>query len=216
MLHSPTMPRWRTTLMAVVRSMWYSSSVSVCDGAMTTESPVCTPSGSRFSMLHTVMQLSCESRTTSYSISFHPFIDFSTSTCGELAKAFSTSSFSSASLSAKPEPRPPSAKAARMMTGYPIFLAAVQASFMLTAGKPMAIFSLISTSFCEKISRSSVAMIASTGVPSTRTLYLSSTPARMSSMPQLSAVWPPNWSRMESGRSFSMTWRTMSSVTGRK
>ena len=39
---------------------------SVCDGATTMESPVCTPSGSKFSMLQTVMQLSRTSRTTSY------------------------------------------------------------------------------------------------------------------------------------------------------
>ena len=53
--------------MAVLRSMWYSELVSVWLGAMTIESPVCTPSGSKFSMLHTVMQLSAASRTTSYS-----------------------------------------------------------------------------------------------------------------------------------------------------
>ena len=82
MLHSPTMPRWRTTLIAVVRSMWYSSSVRVCEGATTIESPVCTPSGSKFSMLQTVMQLSAASRTTSYSTSFQPLRDFSTSSWG--------------------------------------------------------------------------------------------------------------------------------------
>ena len=43
-------------------------------------SPVCTPIGSMFSMLHTVMQLSAASRITSYSISFHPTRDFSRST----------------------------------------------------------------------------------------------------------------------------------------
>lgn len=39
MLHSPTMPRWRTTLMAVSRSMWYSSLDKVWLGATTIESP---------------------------------------------------------------------------------------------------------------------------------------------------------------------------------
>lgn len=39
MLHSPTMPRWRTTLMAVSRSMWYSSLDNVWLGATTMESP---------------------------------------------------------------------------------------------------------------------------------------------------------------------------------
>lgn len=51
MLHSPMTPRWRMTLSAADRSMWYSSSGSVCDGATTMESPVCVPSGSKFSML---------------------------------------------------------------------------------------------------------------------------------------------------------------------
>ena len=72
MLHSPTMPRWRMVLIAIVRSIWYSSSFSVCDGATTMDSPVWMPIGSKFSMLQTVMQLSRPSRTTSYSISFQP------------------------------------------------------------------------------------------------------------------------------------------------
>ena len=91
MLHSPTMPRWRATLIATERSLKYSALLSVCDGATTIESPVWMPSGSKFSMLHTVMQLSAASRTTSYSISFHPFIDFSTSTCDEPDSALAAS-----------------------------------------------------------------------------------------------------------------------------
>lgn len=39
MLHSPTMPRWRTTLIAVSLSMWYSSLDNVWLGATTMESP---------------------------------------------------------------------------------------------------------------------------------------------------------------------------------
>merc|ERR1719247_159889 len=84
MLHSPTIPKCLTTLKAADLSMWYSSLLNVCEGAMTIESPVCTPSGSKFSMLQTVMQLSASSRTTSYSTSFQPLRDFSTSSCGEL------------------------------------------------------------------------------------------------------------------------------------
>ena len=41
-----------------VRSIWYSLSDSVWLGATTMLSPVCTPIGSKFSMLQTVMQLS--------------------------------------------------------------------------------------------------------------------------------------------------------------
>src|SRR5437899_489461 len=70
MLQPPSMPRARMIRRAAERSIWYSLSVSVCEGATTIESPVCTPIGSRFSMLQTVMQVSALSRITSYSISF--------------------------------------------------------------------------------------------------------------------------------------------------
>ena len=40
-----------------VRSIWYSLSDSVWLGATTMLSPVCTPIGSKFSMLQTVMQV---------------------------------------------------------------------------------------------------------------------------------------------------------------
>ena len=95
--------------MEVFRRKWYSSLVRVCDGATTILSPVWIPSGSTFSMLQTVMQLSKRSRTTSYSISFHPRRDFSTSTWGEKVKAFVATESSWASSSQKPEPRPPRA-----------------------------------------------------------------------------------------------------------
>ena len=111
--------------MEVFRRKWYSSLVRVCDGATTILSPVWIPSGSTFSMLQTVMQLSKRSRTTSYSqtvmqlskrsrttsysISFHPRRDFSTSTWGEKVKAFVATMSSCASSSQKPEPSPPRA-----------------------------------------------------------------------------------------------------------
>jgi hypothetical protein len=82
MLHSPTMPRCRIVLIATLRSIWYSSSFSVCEGATTMDSPVWMPIGSKFSMLQTVMQLSRKSRTTSYSISFQPLRYSSTRTWG--------------------------------------------------------------------------------------------------------------------------------------
>jgi hypothetical protein len=59
-------------LSAEVRSIWYSLSERVCDGATTMLSPVWTPIGSMFSMLQIVMQVSAASRITSYSISFQP------------------------------------------------------------------------------------------------------------------------------------------------
>ena len=74
------------------------------------------------------MQLSRQSRTTSYSISFQPFILFSTKTCGLVANALLQSALSWSSFCAKPEPSPPSAYAARTITGKPISVAAATAS----------------------------------------------------------------------------------------
>ena len=92
------------------RSIWYSLSESVWLGATTMLSPVCTPIGSMFSMLQTVMQLSAPSRITSYSISFHPTRDFSRSTwsIGLAAIPPDTMWRSSSSVVATPPPVPPS------------------------------------------------------------------------------------------------------------
>ena len=59
--------------------IWYSLSVRVWAGATVMESPVCTPMASKFSMEHTMMQLSLRSRTTSISYSFQPISDSSMS-----------------------------------------------------------------------------------------------------------------------------------------
>ena len=95
--------------MLAVRSIWYSRSESVWLGAITILSPVCTPIGSRFSMLQTMMHVSARSRITSYSISFHPATDRSTSTCPiRLTDSPSDAISSSARASrAIPPPVPP-------------------------------------------------------------------------------------------------------------
>ena len=80
MLQPPSISSARMILSAEVRSIWYSLSDSVCDGATTMESPVWTPIGSKFSMLQIVMQVSLLSRITSYSISFQPCSDRSSNT----------------------------------------------------------------------------------------------------------------------------------------
>ena len=54
------------------RMSWYSRSVSVIAGATVTESPVCTPIGSKFSIEHTTTTLSRLSRISSSSNSFQP------------------------------------------------------------------------------------------------------------------------------------------------
>ena len=134
MLHSPTTPRCRITFKAADRSIWYSSSGRVCEGATTIESPVWVPRGSKFSMLQQMIvfwgnistligrsemnaHTSAASRTTSYSNSFQPFMLRSISTCGLRLRLFAERSRNSSGLFAKPEPRPPSVNAERKMTG---------------------------------------------------------------------------------------------------
>ena len=79
-LHPPFTFRARMIRRALSRSMWYSLLVRVWLGATTMESPVWMPTGSRFSILHTVMAVSLASRMTSYSISLKPLMLFSTRT----------------------------------------------------------------------------------------------------------------------------------------
>ncbi len=62
------------------RSRWYSTSLRVCAGATVMLSPVCTPIGSKFSMLVMITTVSAWSRMTSSSYSFQPRIDSSSST----------------------------------------------------------------------------------------------------------------------------------------
>eukprot|EP00958_Prasinococcus_capsulatus_P026715 scaffold4987_cov363-Prasinococcus_capsulatus_cf.AAC.4 len=101
------------------RKRWYSLSVSVWAGAMVMESPVCTPMGSRFSMLHTITTLSARSLITSSSYSFHPSRDFSTSTCvvKDASRPAVTMVRNSSSFSHMPPPVPPRVNAGRTIIG---------------------------------------------------------------------------------------------------
>jgi hypothetical protein len=188
MLHSPTMPRWRAVLSAMLRRSWWSASSRVCVGATTMDSPVWIPIGSTFSMLQTVTALSLPSRTISYSISFQPERHSSTSTPVPPASARGARRSSSPSVRAIAAPFPPSEKPARKMTGRPISRAAVITSASVCAWRLRATFTSISASLALKIARSSVASMASGGVPSTRTPARARTPERWSASPQLSAV----------------------------
>ena len=81
MLQPPvSTPTARITAMAVSRMCWYSRSVRVMAGATVTESPVCTPIGSMFSIEQTTTTLSWRSRISSSSNSFQPMIDSSSRT----------------------------------------------------------------------------------------------------------------------------------------
>ena len=81
MLQPPvSTPTARAVAIATSRMCWYSRSVSVMAGATVTESPVCTPIGSMFSIEQTITTLSWRSRISSSSNSFQPSTDSSSST----------------------------------------------------------------------------------------------------------------------------------------
>ena len=126
-------PISRKILKLASRIRWYSLSVSVRAGAIVIESPVCTPIGSKFSMLHTIMQLSLLSRITSISNSFQPSSDSSIkiSLIGLVSKPFCASVLNSSILYATPLPPPARVKLARIISGNPISLAASSASSMV-------------------------------------------------------------------------------------
>ena len=190
-LHSPTIPKWRMTLIATSRRPWYSKLFKVWEGAMTIDSPVWIPIGSKFSMLQTVMQLSNLSRTTSYSISFHPSRYSSIRICLVLASARREISVSCFLFLATPESCPPSEKPPRTITGKPIFFAAPSASFSLFTAILFGYLAPISSKVLTKRCLSSVFSIAAVGVPKTLTLYFAKVPVLTSSKPQFRAVCPP-------------------------
>ena len=103
-------PTSRMIASAASRIRWYSRSVRVCAGATVTESPVCTPIASTFSIEQTTTTLSAPSRITSSSYSFQPTTDSSTSTwwIGERSRPRATTSRNSSAFQAIPPPAPPS------------------------------------------------------------------------------------------------------------
>ncbi len=120
MLQPPvSTPTRRMMSMPMSRMCWYSRSVSVSAGATVIESPVCTPTGSTFSMEQTTTVLSAVSRMSSSSYSFQPRIDSSrsTSVVGLDCRPSATMRSSSWRVCAKPEPRPPMVKEGRITSG---------------------------------------------------------------------------------------------------
>ena len=102
-------PTARMQAIAWSRSIWYWRSVSVCCGATVTESPVCTPIGSTFSIEQTITTLSLRSRISSSSNSPQPITDSSTRIwpIGLAAIPSVTRWRNSASFHAMPPPSPP-------------------------------------------------------------------------------------------------------------
>ena len=192
-------PTARTTAIAAFRSSWYASSGSVICGATVTESPVCTPIGSRFSIEQTITTLSAWSRTTSSSNSSQPRTDSSTSTCeiGDSESPRATCRCSCSCVSAKPPPWPPSVNAGRTTAGSET---PTRSSTDVTI-RDVGTFSPHDSTVRLKSSRSSARWIASMFAPISSMPSSSSTPASCSSRARLSAVPPPIVGRSASGRS---------------
>jgi len=98
---------------------WYSRSVRVIAGATVTESPVCTPIGSMFSIEQTTTTLSFLSRISSSSNSFQPRMDSSSSTSvtGLASRPAAPILRRSRASRAIPEPDPPRVNDGRTTTG---------------------------------------------------------------------------------------------------
>ena len=211
-------PTARMTVAAASRSVWNSRSESVIAGATQTESPVCTPIGSRFSIEQTTMTLSTRSRMTSSSNSPQPLTDSSTSTCeiGEAATPRATTASSSSAVAAKPPPCPPSVKAGRITSGSRTAPSArsCRASSTVCAIAERAQRRPTLAMQAAKRSRSSAVAMASTEAPISSIPSSSSTPAPSRLMAMLSAVWPPSVGSRASGRSRRSTLDTPSRSSG--
>ena len=172
--------------------------------------------GSKFSMLHTVIQLSSLSLITSYSISFQPTNERSKSTCdiGLASKPFWTIDSNCSQLSAIPPPLPPNVYAGRTTKGNPKSIPYWRAS----SKDPTVVLggsgSSISCRNCLKKSRSSDLRIVSRGVPKSLTLYLSKIPASDRATARFKPVCPPKVGNSPSGRSRLMTRSRTSTVNG--
>ena len=156
-------PTARITAIAWSRSFWYWRSVSVCCGATVTESPVCTPIGSTFSIEQTITTLSAPSRITSSSNSPQPSTDSSISTwpIGDAASPRETIASNSSSVRAMPPPRPPSVNAGRMISGSPNVSSATRACWRSVAIVLRAVRRPADCIVASNSSRSSARQIAS-------------------------------------------------------
>ena len=187
-------------------------------------SPVCTPSGSTFSIEQTAIQVSSASRITSYSISCQPTRQRSIITwrIGLARKPLCTRSQYSSSVATMPPPVPPRVKAGRMMAGRPICASASFAACMRSSSLAPCTMALgavgwpMRSHISRKSSRSSAILIAESGVPRRRIGCRLKTPASSSATAMLSAVCPPSPASSPSGFSRSMMRSITSTVSGSK
>ena len=174
-------------------------------GAQQTESPVCTPIGSRFSIEQTITTLSSRSRITSSSNSPQPSTDSSTSTCeiGLSAEAAGDDRLEllgrareAAAVAAERERRAGSRPAAAARRRSPARASSgVRTITERGTRRPTEAIA------CPNASRSSAVWMAFAEAPISSISSSASTPARSSSIARLSAVCPPSVGSSASGRS---------------
>ena len=169
---------------------WYSLSVRVSAGATVTESPVCIPIGSIFSMEQIMIQLSFLSLTTSISNSFQPSKHSSTKTwlTGDSCSPFFTILKYSFFVFAIPPPSPPSVKAGLMIAGKPIFFRTFVAWLFLFTISDLGKSKPISIIFFLNFFLSSAFEIAFEFAPISSILYFIKIPFFSASIARLSAV----------------------------
>ena len=186
---------------------WYSLSVKVSAGAIVTESPVCMPIGSTFSIEQIIIQLSFLSLTTSISNSFQPSRHSSTKTWlwGDSCKPSFTILKNSFLFLAIPPPNPPNVKDGRIIAGKPIFLRHLLACSNLFTISDFGRSIPMSAIFFLNFFRSSAFAIAFEFAPINSILYFLNKPIFSALMARFNAVWPPIVGRIASGFSFLIT-----------
>ena len=183
---------------------WYSLSVKVKAGAIVTESPVCIPIGSTFSIEQTIIQLSFLSLTTSISYSFQPSRHSSIKTwfCGDSCIPSLTILKKSFLFFAIPPPKPPKVNEGLIIAGRPIFFKHLDASENLFIISDFGRSIPISAIFFLNLFLSSAFAIAFDFAPINSILYFLSRPVFSALIAKFSAVWPPIVGKIASGFSF--------------
>ena len=175
------------------RIAWYSRSVRVIAGATVTESPVCTPIGSTFSIEQTTTALSLPSRISSSSNSFQPntLSSMSTSCTGDAARPAPAIRSSSSTVWAIPEPRPPMVNDGRITTGSPRSATVSLTCSMVWQTADRGTSPPTERTMSLKICRSSPRLMAGMSAPISSTSYRSRVPRSASAMAVFNAVCPP-------------------------
>ena len=174
------------------------------------------PIGSKFSIAHTMMQLSLQSLITSISNSFQPISDSSinNSSVGDRSNPLRHIIPNSSRLYAMPPPEPPIVNDGLIIHGNPNLSAIWFASSKLCATPELGVVRPIFRIAISNLSRSSALSIALAFAPIISTLYLIKIPCFDKSNAQFRAVCPPIVGRRASGRSFSIILATVCQCTG--